>query len=62
MLPKIPGSALQGEMDAGQYYMIYGGWSHCNIAKLKPDFTGFTPFEATFKEITPDPRISRVSK
>ncbi len=40
----------------GQYYMIYGGWSHCNIAKLKPDFTGFTPFEdgTTFKEITPE--------
>lgn len=28
----------------GQYYIIYGGWSHCNIAKLKPDFTGFIPF------------------
>jgi beta-xylosidase len=39
----------------GQYYMIYGGWSHCNIAKLKDDFTGFIPFEdgTTFKEITP---------
>jgi len=24
----------------GTYYMIYGGWRHCNIAKLKPDFTG----------------------
>lgn len=39
----------------GQYYMIYGGWSHCNIARLKEDFTGFIPFEdgTTFKEITP---------
>jgi beta-xylosidase len=39
----------------GQYYMIYGGWRHCNIAKLKHDFTGFVPFEdgTTFKEITP---------
>jgi beta-xylosidase len=39
----------------GQYYMIYGGWSHCNIAKLKDDFTGFIPFEdgTTYKEITP---------
>ena len=39
----------------GQYYMIYGGWGHCNIAKLKNDFTGFTPFPdgVTFKEITP---------
>ena len=25
----------------GQYYLIYGGWRHCNIAKLKNDFTGF---------------------
>ena len=40
----------------GQYYMIYGGWRHCNIVKLKDDFTGFLPFEdrTTFKEITPD--------
>jgi beta-xylosidase len=39
----------------GQYYMLYGGWSHCNIAKLKGDFTGFIPFEdgTTFREITP---------
>ncbi|SHL41622.1 Glycosyl hydrolases family 43 [Chitinophaga jiangningensis] len=39
-----------------QYYLIYGGWRHCNIAKLKSDFTGFIPFEdgSTFKEITPD--------
>lgn len=39
----------------GHYYMIYGGWRHCNIVKLKDDFTGFIPFEdgSTFKEITP---------
>jgi beta-xylosidase len=39
----------------GQYYMIYGGWRHCNIVKLKDDFTGLIPFEdkTTFKEITP---------
>ncbi|WP_423149263.1 glycoside hydrolase family 43 protein [Rubrolithibacter danxiaensis] len=38
-----------------QYYMIYGGWGHCNITKLKDDFTGFAPLEdgSTFKEITP---------
>jgi beta-xylosidase len=38
------------------YYLIYGGWRHCNIAKLNNDFTGFIPFKdgATFKEITPD--------
>ncbi len=39
----------------GQYYLIYGGWSHCNIARLKDDFTGFVPFSdgTTFREITP---------
>lgn len=39
----------------GQYYMLYGGWRRCNIAKLNKDFTGFIPFEdgTTFKEITP---------
>lgn len=39
----------------GQDYLIYGGWSHCNIARLKPDFTGLLPFPdgTTFKEITP---------
>jgi len=39
----------------GQYYIIYGGWQHCNIARLKNDFTGIEPFSdgATFKEITP---------
>lgn len=40
----------------GQFYLIYGGWRHCNIAKLKPDFTGFIPFgdNTIFKGITPD--------
>lgn len=40
----------------GQYYLIYGGWRHCNIAKLNNDFTGFVPFEdgTVFKEITPE--------
>lgn len=40
----------------GQYYIIYGGWRHCNIAKLNNDFTGLVPFPdgSTFKEITPD--------
>ena len=39
----------------GQYYMIYGGWGHCNIIKLKDDFTGFIPHDdgTLFKEITP---------
>lgn len=40
----------------GQYYLIYGGWRHCNIAKLNNDFTGFIPFEdgTRFKEVTPN--------
>jgi len=39
----------------GRYYLIYGGWGHCNIAKLNADFTGFTAFDdgELFKEITP---------
>ena len=39
----------------GQHYLIYGGWGHCNIARLNNDFTGFIAFEdgTTFKEITP---------
>lgn len=40
----------------GQYYIYYGGWRHCNVAKLKKDFTGFVPFEdgSVFKEVTPE--------
>jgi beta-xylosidase len=40
----------------GQHYLIYGGWRHCNIARLKDDFTGFLPFPdgTTFREITPE--------
>ncbi len=39
-----------------QYYMIYGGWRHCNITRLNDDFTDFLPFEdgTIFKEITPE--------
>ena len=39
----------------GSYYIVYGGWRHCNIAKLNADFTGLVPFPdgTTFKEITP---------
>ena len=39
----------------GQYYMIYGGWGHCNIVRLQNDFKGFIPFAdgTIFKEITP---------
>lgn len=39
----------------GAYYIVDGGWRHCNIARLKDDFTGFIPFPdgSVFKEITP---------
>ena len=39
----------------GGYYMIYGGWGHCNMVRLKPDFTGLLPFAdgQWYKEITP---------
>jgi beta-xylosidase len=42
--------------DDGQYYLIYGGWKHANIARLKDDFTGFLPFDdgTVFREITPE--------
>jgi beta-xylosidase len=40
----------------GKYYLIYGGWRHCNIAKLKDDFTGIEPQPdgSLFREITPE--------
>lgn len=39
----------------GEYYMVYGGWAHCNLVHLKKDFTGLLPFENNnyYKEITP---------
>lgn len=39
----------------GQYYIIYGGWGHCNIAKLNNSFTGLSAFSDSelVKEITP---------
>jgi len=39
----------------GQYYIIYGGWGHCNIARLNNNFTGLVPFADSnlVKEITP---------
>lgn len=39
-----------------KYYLIYGGWGHCNIAQLNNAFTGFVPYAdgSVFKEITPD--------
>lgn len=39
----------------GTFYMYYGGWQHCNMVKLKPDFTGLLPFDdgSYYKEVTP---------
>jgi len=38
-----------------QYYLIYGGWGHCNIAQLAYDFRSIIPFDdgRLFHEITP---------
>lgn len=43
--------------DDGSWYLLYGGWKHANIVKLKPDFTGVQPLAdgTVFKEITPSP-------
>ncbi len=40
----------------GKYYLLYGGWKHCNIGRLNGDFTGFVPFDDStlFKSITPE--------
>jgi beta-xylosidase len=40
----------------GKYYLIYGGWRHCNIVRLKDDFTSIEPMPGgtLFKEITPE--------
>ena len=40
----------------GAYWIAYGGWRHCNIARLNDDFTGLVPFPdgTTFREITPE--------
>ena len=41
--------------DGEKYYIIYGGWGHCNIALLNDDFTGFDKINGEkFKEITPE--------
>lgn len=39
----------------GQHYLYYGGWKHCNVARLGDDLTSIVPFEdgTMFKEITP---------
>lgn len=41
---------------SGDWYMYYGGWRHCNVVRLAPDFKSLIPFEDgdMFKEITPE--------
>lgn len=40
----------------GQFYIIYGGWKHCNIGRLNDDFTALIPFDdgKIVHEITPE--------
>lgn len=40
----------------GKWWIIYGGWGHCNMAQLSDDFTEIVPFEdgSKFREITPE--------
>lgn len=41
--------------DDGTVWLYYGGWGHCNLAKMNEDMTGFVPFPdgEIFHEITP---------
>ncbi|MBL9120045.1 MAG: glycoside hydrolase family 43 protein [Phycisphaerae bacterium] len=40
----------------GQYLMLYGGWGHCMMARLAPDFRSLLPFDdgKLVREITPE--------
>ncbi len=40
----------------GQWYLIYGGWGHCNIVRIADDFKSVIPFKdgSMFKEMTPE--------
>lgn len=42
--------------DDGSYYIYYGGWGHCNVARLGDDLTHLVPFSdgSIYKEITPE--------
>lgn len=42
--------------DDQQAYLYYGGWRHCNVAKLNPDLISFEVFDdgTIFKEVTPE--------
>lgn len=40
----------------GSYYIYYGGWKHCNVAKLNNDLTAIVKMSdgSLFKEVTPE--------
>lgn len=40
----------------GSYYMIYGGWRHCNVVKMNNDLLSISSFPdgTVYKEITPE--------
>jgi beta-xylosidase len=40
----------------GSHYLFYGGWRHCNVARLQEDFRGFIPFPdgEIFQSVTPE--------
>ena len=42
--------------ETGQWWIVYGGWRHCNLGKLSADFTRLEPFEdgSLVREITPE--------
>lgn len=42
--------------DDGNYYMYYGGWSHCNVVRLSDDLLSIQPFAdgTIYKEVTPE--------
>jgi len=42
--------------DDGTHYLIYGGWKHCNIAKLNADFTGFAPLPDADRRVRAESR------
>lgn len=42
--------------DDGTIYLYYGGWEHCNVARMNEEMNGFVPFEngEKFRLITPN--------
>ena len=35
----------------GSHYIVYGGWRHCNIAKLNADFTAFVRYSSALRSL-----------